>query len=125
MAGGDDMGNIIRSDRAAPRTRGFEVLVRSLGRVNAVRFIQQYEPSRRNDTHRARRHPPRLERRRNGAKAEAGRQRSRFLTHVTVTYGHNDHHIAEALCKPLGKSPRMTTECDPREAGVPSTKGIL
>jgi hypothetical protein len=26
------------------RTRGFEVLVHSLGWVNAVRFIQQYEP---------------------------------------------------------------------------------
>lgn len=26
------------------RVRGFEVLVRSLGWVNAVRFIQQYEP---------------------------------------------------------------------------------
>jgi hypothetical protein len=28
------------------RARGFEVLVRSLGWVNAVRFIQQYESSR-------------------------------------------------------------------------------
>jgi hypothetical protein len=27
------------------RTRGFEALVRALGWVNAVRFIQQYEPS--------------------------------------------------------------------------------
>jgi hypothetical protein len=27
------------------RARGFEVLVRALGWVNAVRFIQQYEPS--------------------------------------------------------------------------------
>jgi len=32
------------------RTRGFEVLVRSLGWVNAVRFIQEYEPSQRNYT---------------------------------------------------------------------------
>jgi hypothetical protein len=30
------------------RARGFESLVRSLGWVNAVRFIQQYEPSRHN-----------------------------------------------------------------------------
>lgn len=28
------------------RARGFEALVNSLGWVNAVRFIQQYEPSR-------------------------------------------------------------------------------
>jgi len=27
------------------RIRGFEILARSLGWVNAVRFIQQYEPS--------------------------------------------------------------------------------
>jgi imidazoleglycerol-phosphate dehydratase len=45
--------------------------------------------------------------------------------HVTVPYGHNDHHIAEAVCKALGKSLRMATEQDPRESGVPSTKGIL
>jgi hypothetical protein len=32
------------------RTRGFDALVRSLGWVNAVRFIQQYEPSRFNYT---------------------------------------------------------------------------
>jgi hypothetical protein len=28
------------------RARGFDALVQSLGWVNAVRFIQQYEPSR-------------------------------------------------------------------------------
>jgi hypothetical protein len=32
------------------RTRGFEALVDALGWVNAVRFIQQYEPSRLNYT---------------------------------------------------------------------------
>jgi hypothetical protein len=32
------------------RARGFEILARSLGWVNAVRFIQQYEPSRHNYT---------------------------------------------------------------------------
>ena len=32
------------------RARGFEVLARSLGWVNAVRFIQQYEPSKHNYT---------------------------------------------------------------------------
>jgi hypothetical protein len=32
------------------RSRGFEALVRELGWVNAVRFIQQYEPSRKNYT---------------------------------------------------------------------------
>ncbi len=32
------------------RSKGFEVLSRSLGWVNAVRFIQEYEPSRRDYT---------------------------------------------------------------------------
>ncbi len=32
------------------RMRGFEALVNALGWVNAVRFIQQYEPSRFNYT---------------------------------------------------------------------------
>jgi hypothetical protein len=32
------------------RIRGFDALVRSLGWVNAVRFIQEYEPSHRDYT---------------------------------------------------------------------------
>lgn len=32
------------------RARGFEILVETLGWVNAVRFVQQYEPSRHNYT---------------------------------------------------------------------------
>jgi hypothetical protein len=32
------------------RARGFDALSRSLGWVNAVRFIQQYEPSRQDYT---------------------------------------------------------------------------
>lgn len=32
------------------RTRGFEALSRALGWINAVRFIQQYEPSKLNYT---------------------------------------------------------------------------
>src|SRR5690349_834308 len=45
--------------------------------------------------------------------------------HVTVPYGTNNHHIAEAICKALGKALRMAVERDPREKSVPSTKGIL
>ena len=45
--------------------------------------------------------------------------------HVTVPYGTNNHHIAEAICKTLGKALRMALERDPRETAVPSTKGIL
>jgi len=45
--------------------------------------------------------------------------------HVTVPYGTNNHHIAEAIAKALGKALRMACERDPREAAIPSTKGIL
>jgi imidazoleglycerol-phosphate dehydratase len=45
--------------------------------------------------------------------------------HVNVAYGTNDHHVAEAIFKALGKALRMAVEMDPRETSVPSTKGIL
>jgi imidazoleglycerol-phosphate dehydratase len=45
--------------------------------------------------------------------------------HVTVPYGANNHHIAEAIFKALGKALRMAVEHDPRETSVPSTKGVL
>lgn len=45
--------------------------------------------------------------------------------HVQVPYGSNDHHVAEAICKALGKALRQACERDPRETAVPSTKGVL
>ncbi len=45
--------------------------------------------------------------------------------HVNVPYGTNNHHIAEAICKALGKALRMAVERDVRETSVPSTKGLL
>lgn len=50
---------------------------------------------------------------------------ARMNLHVTVPYGTNDHHIAEAICKATGKALRMAVELDPRETSVPSTKGVL
>lgn len=50
---------------------------------------------------------------------------ARINLHVTAPYGNNDHHIAEAICKAVGKSLRMAVELDPRERSVPSTKGVL
>jgi hypothetical protein len=38
--------NAILSDPVELRNRGFEALVKALGWVNAVRFLQQYETSR-------------------------------------------------------------------------------
>ncbi len=52
-------------------------------------------------------------------------QNTRMNLHVSVPYGSNNHHIAEALCKAFGKALRMAVEYDPRETSIPSTKGIL
>jgi imidazoleglycerol-phosphate dehydratase len=46
--------------------------------------------------------------------------------HVTMHYGHNLHHIAEAVFKSVGRALAQATRLDPRIAGVlPSTKGTL
>lgn len=39
--------------------------------------------------------------------------------------GRNDHHLAEAAFKALGRALRIACEPDPRRAGVASTKGVL
>jgi imidazoleglycerol-phosphate dehydratase len=44
--------------------------------------------------------------------------------HVRGT-GRNDHHLAEAAFKALGRALRAACEPDPRRSGVPSTKGTL
>jgi len=45
--------------------------------------------------------------------------------HVTMHYGENLHHIAEAVFKAVGRALAEATRLDPRVAGVPSTKGSL
>jgi imidazoleglycerol-phosphate dehydratase len=45
--------------------------------------------------------------------------------HAILHHGHNAHHIAEAIFKGLARSIRMALELDPRQTGVPSTKGSL
>ncbi len=50
---------------------------------------------------------------------------ARMNLHVTVPYGTNNHHIAEAIFKALGKALCMAVAPDPRRKGVPSTKGSL
>jgi imidazoleglycerol-phosphate dehydratase len=44
--------------------------------------------------------------------------------HVTGA-GRNDHHLAEAAFKALGRSLRLACQPDPRRTGVASTKGAL
>ena len=45
--------------------------------------------------------------------------------HVLVHYGRNSHHISEAIFKATARALRMAVEKDPRNPGVPSTKGTL
>jgi imidazoleglycerol-phosphate dehydratase len=51
---------------------------------------------------------------------------ARLTLHVRQLAGANDHHIAEAAMKALGRALDAATRHDPRIAGeVPSTKGTL
>jgi imidazoleglycerol-phosphate dehydratase len=50
---------------------------------------------------------------------------ARMNLHVIVHYGGNSHHISEAIFKGLARSIRLACERDPRDPGVPSTKGTL
>ncbi len=45
--------------------------------------------------------------------------------HVLVPYGEDGHHVAEAIFKGLARALRQAVSIDPREKGVPSTKGVL
>ena len=45
--------------------------------------------------------------------------------HVVLHHGRNSHHISEAIFKSAARSLRMAVSIDPREQGVPSTKGTL
>jgi imidazoleglycerol-phosphate dehydratase len=50
---------------------------------------------------------------------------ARMNLHVIIHYGHNTHHIIEAVFKALGRALDEATTIDPRIKGVPSTKGML
>jgi imidazoleglycerol-phosphate dehydratase len=45
--------------------------------------------------------------------------------HAILHHGRNGHHIAEAVFKAAARAIRMAVEVDPRQRGVPSTKGTL
>lgn len=45
--------------------------------------------------------------------------------HITVPYGGNAHHVSEAIFKAAARALRMAVSFDPRNDGVPSTKGSL
>lgn len=45
--------------------------------------------------------------------------------HIENLYGDEAHHIVESLFKAFARSMRMAIEPDPRDAGIPSSKGVI
>lgn len=50
---------------------------------------------------------------------------ARMNLHVIVHYGHNTHHMIEAVFKALACALDEATTIDPRVKGIPSSKGML
>ena len=50
---------------------------------------------------------------------------AQIALHVHVPYGRNAHHIVECQFKALARALRAASALDPRQPGIPSTKGAL
>ena len=50
---------------------------------------------------------------------------ARLNLHVVLHHGVNAHHVAEACFKGFARALRQAVAVDPRQAGVPSSKGVL
>ena len=50
---------------------------------------------------------------------------ARMNLHVVLHYGENGHHISEAIFKATARALRTAVSRDPRNTGIPSTKGTL
>ena len=50
---------------------------------------------------------------------------ARIALHVRVIHGRDPHHITEAQYKAVARALRAASEADPRQHGIPSTKGTL
>tara|TARA_R110001592_G_scaffold184874_8_gene428708 strand:- start:2188 stop:2778 length:591 start_codon:yes stop_codon:yes gene_type:complete len=50
---------------------------------------------------------------------------ARLTLHVNLRYGQNTHHCIEGIFKALAQALRRALELDPRNTGIPSTKGML
>jgi len=49
----------------------------------------------------------------------------KITLHIDSIRGANNHHIIETVFKAFGRALRMAVEKDPRQSGIPSTKGAL
>lgn len=45
--------------------------------------------------------------------------------HILNEYGDENHHIVESVFKAFARALRMAVERDPRDTGIPSSKGVL
>lgn len=52
-------------------------------------------------------------------------QHGGITAHILVPHGDNTHHILEAVFKAFGRALDEAVRVDPRQAGVPSSKGVL
>ncbi len=50
---------------------------------------------------------------------------ARINLHLVLHYGRNSHHIAEGLFKATARALRQAVAVDPRQTGIPSSKGRL
>ena len=50
---------------------------------------------------------------------------AKMTLHVELLYGQNQHHAMEAMIKAVARALRMACALDPRQPGIPSTKGSL
>ncbi len=50
---------------------------------------------------------------------------ARMTAHIDVLAGRDPHHVAESEFKAFARAFRDAVALDPRETGVPSTKGAL
>ena len=56
---------------------------------------------------------------------EAVAANARMNLHLLLHHGHNSHHISEASFKATARALRQAVTVDPRQPGVPSSKGTL
>lgn len=50
---------------------------------------------------------------------------AKITLHVSCLAGKNQHHILESMIKAVARALRMAVSPDPRQSGIPSTKGVL
>jgi imidazoleglycerol-phosphate dehydratase len=50
---------------------------------------------------------------------------ARLNLHINHRYGEDAHHVCESVFKGFARALRQAVENDPRETGVPSSKGTL